>query len=900
MSEPVKLERVLWDELKHLGREGQTKPDQSLEDLYAHVGALPDDQALASLSLSGGGIRSATFNLGIIQALAQLGVLTRLDYLSSVSGGGYIAGWLKAWLHREPIAQVAQALKEPARRPGAEPLSPEPQPIVHLREFSNYLTPQLGFFSADSWTAGALILRNLILNWLVLVPALTAIVAIPQVALLVAVAHMPDVPWGVGAVILALAFALWASIAIYYFRRRRDRPASEPRILWLGVLPLWVSSLMLCVGALWLGDKFDHPGLALFSALWCIGVPLIGWLVARAFTPREIAAAPWLADFSGIVLSGAVAAVLMFALTCSWLPVLRAHPRQFVLLAVPILLGLYLLARVLFVAFASLGERDLKDPPPGAWTSEHGQAEREWWARLSGWVLLLCIAWIGVSALVLLPPVFIPRITTGFDAAEKALVGSGSLLTLLSGLATAVLGAGSATPANDRGTRDAPSPVKNLLLQLLAPLTVASIVLTLSSLGVWAERRVTGVSDLLRPGATLPMTGMELMCFLLVFLSVPATCTLLSWALGWVVNVNRFSFQGLYRNRLIRAYLGASNPKRAQQADPFTDFAAEDNLRLHELARGASPRPLSVINVTLNLSKSSHHLAWQQRKAESFSLTPLYCGNLREGYRSSVEYGGAQGITLGTAVAISGAAANPNAGYHTSPLVAFLMTLFNVRLGSWLGNPNAHGEKVYRLSGPRHAWKPLFADLFGQTDSHHAYVSLSDGGHFENLGLYEMVLRRSRFAIVSDAGEDPHHNFEDLANAIRKVRIDFGVPIEFDKPIRILARSAEGQHGLLCALGRIRYDLIDKGAAAGQLLYIKPTLLAEGRPVPYDVFGYSRASQLFPHEPTSNQWFSEAQFESYRALGQHLASLLGTGQKFTDLPSLFQAIEKQLATESAL
>src|SRR6185295_6155646 len=166
------------------------------------------------------------------------------------------------------------------------------------------------------------------------------------------------------------------------------------------------------------------------------------------------------------------------------------------------------------------------------------------------------------------------------------------------------------------------------------------------------------------------------------------------------------------------------------QADPFTDFAPEDNLRLHELARGASPRPLSVINVTLNLSKSSHHLAWQQRKAESFSLTPLYCGNLREGYRSSVEYGGAQGITLGTAVAISGAAANPNAGYHTAPLVAFLMTLFNLRLGSWLGNTNRCGEKVYRLSGPRHAWKPLFADLFGQTDSSHAYVSLSDGGHF--------------------------------------------------------------------------------------------------------------------------------------------------------------------------
>src|SRR6185295_10344432 len=128
---------------------------------------------------------------------------------------------------------------------------------------------------------------------------------------------------------------------------------------------------------------------------------------------------------------------------------------------------------------------------------------------------------------------------------------------------------------------------------------------------------------------------------------------------------------------------------------------------------------------------STDRLAWQQRKAESFSMTPLYCGNFQEGYRSSKEYGGLEGISLGTAITISGAAANPSSGYHSSPFVSFLLTLFNVRLGSWLGNPNEYGEKVFRRGGPRHAWKALFADLLGLTDRKHAYVSLSDGGHFE-------------------------------------------------------------------------------------------------------------------------------------------------------------------------
>ena len=109
------------------------------------------------------------------------------------------------------------------------------------------------------------------------------------------------------------------------------------------------------------------------------------------------------------------------------------------------------------------------------------------------------------------------------------------------------------------------------------------------------------------------------------------------------------------------------------------------------------------MNTTLNLVRSGDKLAWQQRKSESFSMTPFFCGNHRQGYRPSADYGGHSGISLSTAMAISGAAANPNMGYNSSPSVGFLMTLFNARLGAWLGNTNRYGQMTYRRNGPHQA-----------------------------------------------------------------------------------------------------------------------------------------------------------------------------------------------------
>jgi hypothetical protein len=240
-------------------------------------------------------------------------------------------------------------------------------------------------------------------------------------------------------------------------------------------------------------------------------------------------------------------------------------------------------------------------------------------------------------------------------------------------------------------------------------------------------------------------------------------------------------------------------------------------------------------------------------------------------------------------------------GYSSSPVLGFLMAMFNVRLGAWLGNTNAHGDRTFTHPGPRQAIEPLFAEMLGLTNSQRGYVNLSDGGHFDGLGLYEVVLRRCRYVLVSDAGQDGSFSFEDLGNSIRKIRIDFGINIVFEK-IRILPNTPEKQ-GLCCATARILCSDVDGISAEndGLLIYIKPTIRGRGAQMPYDIYSYSRGSAAFPHESTTDQWFSGSQFESYRALGSHITSQLTanlaspTDTCFTDF---YSSAQKYLTARS--
>jgi hypothetical protein len=167
---------------------------------------------------------------------------------------------------------------------------------------------------------------------------------------------------------------------------------------------------------------------------------------------------------------------------------------------------------------------------------------------------------------------------------------------------------------------------------------------------------------------------------------------------------------------------------------------------------------------------------------------------------------------------------------------------------------------------------------------------LSDGGHFEDLGLYEMVLRRCGVIIVVDGSRDTEFKFTDLGNAVRKTRIDLGIPIEFDfVPIGERGQIKDGKN---FAIGRIRYGCIDKGATDGVLIYIKAAFYGEKEP--RDVFNYAKTHADFPHETTADQFFDEPQFESYRALGSYTVDqMLGDGHTPLTLYSMVEEAVKR-------
>ena len=173
--------------------------------------------------------------------------------------------------------------------------------------------------------------------------------------------------------------------------------------------------------------------------------------------------------------------------------------------------------------------------------------------------------------------------------------------------------------------------------------------------------------------------------------------------------------------------------------------------------------------------------------------------------------------------------------------------------------------------------------MTGNTTDLSKYVYLSDGGHFENLGLYEMVRRRCRLIVVSDGGCDPDFEFADLGNAVRKISLDLGVPIYFRGLGNLKTRGADD--GDPCcgekeeserlaalaslpfhALGVIDYPKADDGGKPGLILYVKAGYHRD-RIYNAGVRNYASANPDFPHQSTADQFFSESQFESYRALG---------------------------------
>jgi hypothetical protein len=565
----------------------------------------------------------------------------------------------------------------------------------------------------------------------------------------------------------------------------------------------------------------------------------------------------------------------------------------------------------------------------GLMGADFPDATREWLARLAALLSIACAGWMALFAIGVFGPWWVSSLA----------LWSGKLVAGLGGgwIATTVAGvlAGQSARTNGAGSGNQDSSVLEWIGKIAPTVFMIGYLLAISfavhAIVASPKLDIEGYwqAYLISTPGVWPTAAVLVLC-----------CALLELLLPLRININEFSMNHFYKNRLVRCYLGASRAD-VRRPNPFTGFDPKDDLPITRLrakpgeqgpvGSNAYLGPYPIVNTTLNLNAGSE-LAQQERKGASFIFSPLYCGfdppHSREddcatsrselsanGYRETRRFmypamrNEAGGPGIGTAVGISGAAANPNWGYSTSGPLAFLLTIFDVRLGWWAGNPRTEGPSS--RPGPLYALGALLSELFAQTNCRSRYLNLSDGGHFDNLGLYELVKRRCRYIVLCDSEADPDLTFESLGGAIRKCRMDFGVEIDLD-PKQL--RAAGGFSRTHCAVGSVTYpeitgtadgrDLFGRevgrfhGPTRGWILYLKASLTGDE---PEDVTQYHAEHPTFPHESTMNQFFTESQFESYRRLGLHVVesafenvgeTLAGLKHK-KDLAELFQALSRQ-------
>jgi hypothetical protein len=935
--------------------------EAKLPKLWESVHALRGDGRTA-LCLSGGGVRSAAFNLGVLQGLARLELLSQFHYLSTVSGGGYIGSWLVAWRHRCPkgILDVTRGLSWPDPIGDAAVPRRVPYAISNLRRGTNYLTPVKGILSPDAWATIVVVGRNLILNHLVIVPLIAALLVI--VKLLGATAHSTDLLFFVwekriqqlieplllqhwttkaylGSLLLAGSLVVLGWIMLSIARPSWDwRPANRENLqIWaprLGIACVLSGAFMFALEAAHYIPKGPAPSwdwgpLAAFPIAGAVGAILAFVLaLAVAAVKRALGKSPktakWTARFLGCVPdvppgpvtvpTAGARAILLLALAAvaggaaGGLVLGAGEQLAAHLTNEPTSTALVLsIAPLWFVISYNIGDAvflglTVRRPSPKGrqhWSDPWGDEEREWVARTGGYLMVIAV---GFSILCLLTFFGPHLIKLAADFATVAI----PIILILSALASIGLAASHFSTPFGTAPKETRLPVRTILLvatPIFAGLLTA-ILSTAIDAALFKKSLLTLLSTESDSGSWFDPrqpSGQGWLLGLAVLLAF------FSYIAAHFVNINRFSLYDVYRMRLTREFLGASNEKR--RPDFWTGFDETDDIPLADLwpPHDKERRLYPVINVTLNMA-ATKRLEWQERKAVSFVLTPLYCGSGATpdlGFRDTRDY--AAGIRVGWAMSVSGAAVSPNAGYSTMPGLALLMTLFNLRLGAWSGNPGKAGEKSYRLRGPANALRPLLNEALARTNDRAKYVYLSDGGHFDNLGVYEMLRRRCRFIVISDATWDPGYAYADLGSIVRKAAIDFGIRIRFEH-LDMTQRGETAVKGAYSAFAVIEYPEADASGRRrrGYLLYIKS--FYRGLEEPADVRAYALENPAFPHDKTLNQFFGEAQFESYRALGSFAVMELGRkagfaatskAQKPACLTQFFKGARKGLARSRA-
>lgn len=915
----------------------------------------------AGLALSGGGIRSACFNMGLLQAFHRGGLFRCFDYLSTVSGGGYLGVYLTSWFRhaRQPVTSEHFPLRE------EDAGHRQNSAVKQLIYGGDYIVKPVSAF--NKYLIGV-ILNNIALFSLLVTGATLIAFAYRSLDFPAVRDRLQMIGWNsdlTAPFLPSLLFLLlWiAAWMVSYFQRQAEAPGLVARYL----LRLLVASVL--VGCAMLVGNGDIPlswrpaasePFSIPEAIWVPLVVLIVVMLLPVLRPQRLiasAARPrrpyekWIFRGTCSALLGGVPLILVGYIGRENISGYSTFPDRGLHEADirnwPQLCSLVLSwktppgggspgtgsgesdasngARILVteeqdrraqlrlerlrtlaceIIAASHRERNCRHQLDVRWPDEQEFETDRWtaarWRRIevddeaARLVTLACwlagvgndgeaAAWWQASRehlalrqqfvdewneALLLSPWLTRRLVTESaeqlrrEREEEAAHDSAWALALIDARNAAITQSRSATTAFETGRAN------RRLMERLWP-------------------------DMIRPATDIQRR-------IVIFedqwyRAEIAVVALLLFVVFGFVDINATSMHRYYRTRLTEAFL----------IPPDSDHSI---LNLSDLDTTEFGGPYHLIGTTVSLTgrragasddtltirPTKHDLERDPRTQDTFLMSPGFTGSVATGYEPTRTYekrivGRTNHLTADEAMALSGAAVSPS--QNTNPLIAFLMFSLNLRLGQWLPNPRRARPKMR----PRLHY--LLASLL-RTEERRPYVFVTDGGHNENLGVVELLKRRCRLIVVSDAGFDPEHRFDDLAQAIRTSRVFGGVRIEplidgrgreFSvAPLKLSPRSRvrvdansdslradqepplTRQHFLV---GRILYPRRDdrQGPAEGLIVFIKPSLTGDES---LDVLQYQRENPHFPHQPTSDQVFESAQVESYRQLGYHI------GQEF--------------------
>lgn len=782
------------------------------------------------LALSGGGIRSATFCLGVLRGLAQNSVLRRFDYLSTVSGGGYIGAALGRLYER--LGSASKVEKELEQHDSAS--------LKWLRYNGRYLTPS----GTKSW---GILIAGYLRSWLaiqgeffVLATLLCAIVILPHLLVLPFTQVLPTdahnvleqlspSPWlGLALVVLALAVPL--QLVGYWLAPPSISSGSISlgeqirQVALAAIIALGAAALLYWLGQPFFYSIYNIDNLANFYKLLAAAVPS---------TPQLAAYTVVLFGAFGVLIAAVSMLVRYFMLRSDSQIALFRDARTKGLRTV--------LVSALVLALCGVLDR-------GGW---------ELWRYLEEHPKFNLTSILGVSIIVL-------------STLRAAMESYGH----------------QQVPTQESFIRRFGA----LLVNLAGGLAVAISLLLCSAALQWL---VFGSNS---PRLAFADTGMSSIAWI-------KWLAIVSVALLWIIITghsatwaNNASLHAFYRSRLARAYLGVGNRERQEAATKrVDDVMPGDDVMLKDYHPESAGGPLHLINLCLNeTADSMRHGANIDRKARPVTLSNCL---VEVSNQARLFDPNAHGGSLAQWVAVSGAAASSGAGAHTTRGWAVLMYLFGARLGFWAPQfkthePNTQSSLLWKcLPKPMMQW----AELTATYDTAAPYCLLSDGGHFENTGVYPLIRRKLPFIVLVDCGADPKYGFDDLQELVRRARIDHGAEITFYTQTQATALFPPPQKGRLCVRVLLPREMADNTSARGvmlariryadgsfgTLLVIKPNL---HEALPLDVQSYVREHSAFPQQPTADQFFDEAQWESYQRLGFDIGSRL-TNEWLATLPN---------------